>query len=89
MSDQIHVFNILMAFASALLIIYLTAKCIGEEKKARWFKKREKAANSLTRRGYLGATWQFGVPRSWQGLLVAVCMYVLIFSVGYLLIFIL
>lgn len=74
-------------FLSALFIIYATAKLIGKDNKEHWFKKVNRNKHILGRRGWLGETWRFGKPCTWQGLLTAACMYSLIAVIGYVLIF--
>ena len=72
-------------FAIAFVIIIITARIIGSERKARWFKRRTNYT-LLNRRGIFGEYLNFGYPRTWQGLAVALCMYGLIFAiaVGYI-----
>jgi len=78
--------RIITVFFLSLGFIYIVAKVIGEERKAKWFRKRTKS-NIFTRRGFLGNTWNFGVPYQWQGYAVLVLMYGVIGIVGYLAIF--
>ncbi|WP_425060607.1 hypothetical protein SCACP_13420 [Sporomusa carbonis] len=78
--------RVIVAFIIGLCIIYITAKIIGDEKKARWFKKRQQTS-LFNRRGMLGETLNFGVPRSWQGVAIMVLMYTVIFAIGYVLVF--
>lgn len=78
----------IMAFIASLGIIFLTARILGEQRKAAWFKKREKS-NLFTRRGFLGDSWNFGVPRNWQGVLVALWMVGSISLIGYGIVFLL
>jgi hypothetical protein len=72
-------------FFLSFFIIMATAWIIGSEKKALWFKRRTKYT-LLNRRGIFGEYMNFGYPRTWQGLLVALAMYGLIFAlaVGYI-----
>ena len=86
MGEAEQVARILLSFIISLVIIYLIARCIGEERKAQWFKKRQKS-NIFTRRGFLGETWNFGVPYRWQGFLVVFFMFGLIGVVSYFMIF--
>lgn len=79
--------RIILAFLIGLVIIFITARIIGEDRKAKWFKKREKRSIFI-RRGFLGETWHFGVPRSYQGVLIMTAMYALIGIIGYWLIFV-
>ena len=78
--------RISMAFFIALVIIYLTSKVVGEERKTQWFKKRQRST-IFTRRGFLGESWHFGVPCKWQGMAVFFCMFGMIGIISYLLIF--
>jgi len=79
--------RVIIAFLIGLCIIYATAKIIGEEKKAIWFKKRQQTT-LFNRRGMLGEALNFGVPRSWQGIVIMIMMYSIIFTIGYFLVFI-
>lgn len=88
MTDAQMVARSSMAFIVSLGIIFLTARILGEQRKAAWFKKREKS-NLFTRRGFLGDRWNFGVPRNWRGVLVALWMVASISMVGYGIIFLL
>jgi phage shock protein PspC (stress-responsive transcriptional regulator) len=81
-----QVVRILSAFFTALVIIYVIAKIIGEDRKATWFKKRTRST-IFTRRGVLGETWHFGVPCKWQGFVVSFLMFSIIGVVSYLIIF--
>lgn len=86
MSETEQAARIITIFFLSLGFIYLVAKTIGEERKAKWFKKRTKS-NFFTRRGFLGDTWNFGVPYQWQGFAVFFFMYGIIGVVGYFVIF--
>lgn len=86
MNETEQAARIITVFFLALGFIYLVAKIIGEDRKAKWFKKRTKS-NIFTRRGFLGNTWNFGVPYQWQGFAVLFFMYGVIGIVGYLAIF--
>jgi len=77
---------VLASFGSALIIIYVFAAIVGPERKALWFKRREKM-NFFTRRGMLGEAWNFGVPRCWQGYAIGISMYGTIALASYLLTF--
>lgn len=88
MTDAQMAARSIMAFIASLGIIFLTARILGEQRKAAWFKKREKS-NLFTRRGFLGDSWNFGVPRNWQGVLVALWMVGSISLIGYGIVFLL
>jgi len=81
-----QVVRILSAFFTALVIIYIIAKMVGEKRKATWFRKRTKST-IFTRRGVLGETWHFGVPCKWQGFVVSFLMFGIIGVVSYFMIF--
>ncbi|MBR2182895.1 MAG: hypothetical protein IJ858_05680 [Acidaminococcaceae bacterium] len=72
-------------FFLSFFIFIITAKLLGSERKALWFKRRTNYT-LLNRRGIFGEYMNFGYPRTWQGLLVALAMYGLIFAIaiGYL-----
>ncbi|WP_378956718.1 hypothetical protein [Pelosinus sp. sgz500959] len=86
MGEAQQVTRIIISFVTSLAIIYIIAKIIGEERKAQWFKKRTKS-NIFTRRGFLGDTWNFGVPYRWQGFMVVFFMFGIIGLVSYAVIF--
>lgn len=88
MTDAQMAARSIMAFIASLGIIFLTARILGEQRKAAWFKKREKST-LFTRRGFLGDSWNFGVPRNWQGVLVALWMVGSISLIGYGIVFLL
>ena len=69
-------------FILSFVIIFATARILGSERKALWFKRRTKY-NLLNRRGIFGEYANFGYPRTWQGLLVALAMYGLIFAIAF------
>ncbi len=86
MSEAEQAMKIICSFINAMCIIYITAKLIGEERKAKWFKKRQKS-NLFTRRGFLGDTCNFGVPQKWQGFVVAAWLFSSIGMMSYIVIF--
>ena len=73
--------RLLTVFFLAFIIIFITARLVGSERKALWFKRRTKYT-LLNRRGIFGEYMNFGYPRTWQGLLVALAMYGLIFAIA-------
>jgi len=77
---------VMTSFLAAMIIIFVTARIVGQERKALWFKKREKS-NFFTKRGFLGDTWNFGTPRSWQGFAVGIVMFTVIGVSSYLMTF--
>ena len=72
-------------FFLSFFIIFVAARLVGSERQALWFKRRADYT-LLNRRGIFGEYMNFGYPRTWQGLLVALAMYGLIFAlaVGYI-----
>ncbi len=86
MSENDITARILLSFIIALGIIYTTAKLLGNKRKASWFRKREKS-NIFTRRGFLGESCNFGVPRNWQGIAVSLWLLSSIGIISYFIIF--
>jgi hypothetical protein len=86
MTESEQVVRIILSFVNALLIIYITAKILGNERKTAWFTKRTKS-NIFTRRGFLGDACNFGVPKKWQGFVVVVWLFGSISLLSYLVIF--
>jgi hypothetical protein len=85
-AESEQVVRFLMAFGISLLIIYMTAKLLGEERKALWFKKRQRTT-IFTRRGLLGEVCHFGVPCKWQGAVTMLVMFGIIGIISYMLVF--
>lgn len=79
--------RVIAAFLVSLVVVYITAKIVGEENKARWFKKRQQTS-FLNRRGFLGESLNFGYPRTWQGAAVFAAMFGIIGVVSYIIIFV-
>ncbi len=72
----------------AFAYIYLVARLIGQENKNAWFKKRTRSS-FFTRRGFMGDYINFGYPVCWQGILVFLLIYAVVFAFGYWYLFIL
>jgi hypothetical protein len=70
----------------AFCLFAVIAKVIGEERKARWFRKRTKYS-FFTRRGGLGEFMNFGYPCTLEGLLISAAAVGSIFCFGYWYIF--
>ena len=70
----------LMGFS--FFYIYAIAKIIGSENKEKWFKRRSRST-FFTRRGFMGEYINFGYPICWQGCIVFLVLYGLIFAIGY------
>lgn len=68
-----QVVKLLISFIISLVIVFITAKIIGEERKIQWFKKR-KQSRFFSRRGFGGECCHFGYPCKWQGLVVTFLM---------------
>lgn len=84
MSEADQPTRILLSFAIALVIIFITSKVVGEERKGQWFKKRQRNG-FLSRRGIFGHSFYFGVPCKWQGFVVCLLMFASISLISYLL----
>ena len=74
--------RILQVFIGAFFYIFIVAKLIGHENKAKWFKRRMKYT-FFNRRGIFGEYINFGYPITWQGICVFFAIYGVIFGFGY------
>lgn len=74
--------RLFLIVAIAFIMFYATVKVIGPENKEKWFKKRQKYT-FFNRRGIFGEDINFGYPRTWQGMLIALALYGIIFGGGY------
>jgi predicted permease len=81
-TDLMYAKRIGVTFVFAFCLFALIAQIIGEERKARWFKKRERYS-FFTRRGALGDFINFGYPRTLEGVAIFVVAIGSIFSFGY------
>ena len=70
--------RIIQVFVGAFFYIFMIAKAVGSENKAKWFK----------RRGIFGEYINFGYPITWQGVGIFVAIYGVIFGFGYWYVFI-
>lgn len=77
-----------IVLALAFILFYLTVKVIGPENKEKWFKKRQKYT-FFNRRGIFGEDINFGYPRTWQGILLALVLYGVILGGGFWYVFVL
>ncbi len=73
--------RVFTVFVLAFVIIFVTARLLGKERKELWFKRRTNYT-LLNRRGIFGEYMNFGYPRTWKGLLVALAMYGIIFAIA-------
>ena len=78
---QALVNRILTVFFLSFFVFMITAWILGSERKEQWFKRRTKYT-LRNRRGIFGEYMNFGYPRTWQGVLVALAMYGLIFAIA-------
>lgn len=65
----------------------MIAKAVGSENKAKWFKRRM-SYTFFNRRGIFGEYINFGYPVTWQGAIVFLAIYGVIFGFGYWYVFI-
>ncbi len=80
--------RVMHLFIGSFFYIFLIAKLIGPVNKANWFKRRKKYT-FFNRRGSFGEYINFGYPITWQGCLVFLAIYGVIFGLGYWYIFML
>ncbi|MDR3348581.1 MAG: hypothetical protein LBO03_03095 [Acidaminococcales bacterium] len=85
-ADFIYAKKIGVTLVFAFCLFALIAGIIGEERKARWFKKRT-TYSFFTRRGALGDFINFGYPRTPEGIAIFIAAIGSIFSFGYWYIF--
>ncbi|MDD4085443.1 MAG: hypothetical protein GX084_06505 [Acholeplasmataceae bacterium] len=78
--------RILQVFFVSFVYIFGVARAIGAENKMKWFKRRTKTT-FFSQKGFLGEYINFGYPRTWQGLVVFVAIYGVIFGLGYFYVF--
>ena len=69
--------RIIQVFVGAFFYIFMIAKAVGSENKAKWFKRR-----------IFGEYINFGYPITWQGVGIFVAIYGVIFGFGYWYVFI-
>ena len=86
LSDAEYLKRVITVFLIAITIFIVTAKVLGPERKARWFKKRTKY-NIFTRRSIFGEYIHFGRPCTREGMLIFAGIFVFVFSFGYWYIF--
>lgn len=79
--------RIIVIMVIAFVMFYATVKVIGPENKEKWFKKRQKYT-FFNRRGIFGEDINFGYPRTWQGMLIALGLYALLLGGGYWYVFV-
>ena len=79
--------RVMAVFFGAFVYIYLIAKFVGYENKLKWFKKR-KSYTFFNRRGVFGEDINFGYPVTWQGVLVFIAIYGVVFGFGYWYVFV-
>lgn len=85
-ADHALAIRVMISVVVSLVIIFVTARVIGSERKAEWFQKRRKYS-FFNRRGFAGEVFHFGYPRTWQGAVVALLMFGTIGLAGYVIIF--
>ena len=66
----------------AFVFISIISVIVGKERRLTWFKKRTNY-RFFSRRGFIGEYINFGYPRTWQGLLLALFMIAVIGGLGY------
>ena len=71
--------RVIQVFFGSFIYIFLVAKL--------WFRKRKKYT-FFNRRGIFGEDINFGYPVTWQGILVFLAIYGVIFAFGYWYIFV-
>jgi len=85
MDDQ--AIRVVASFFLCIIIVFITAMLVGDERKALWFKKRDLSKSFFNRRGILGEKCHFGYPRTIEGYAVMILMYAIMFGLSYYIIF--
>ncbi|WP_251454983.1 hypothetical protein [Veillonella intestinalis] len=65
--------KILISFVWALIVFFVTALIIGNERKARWFRRRTKYS-FFNRRGFISELLFYGYPCTKEGIYVTIAM---------------
>lgn len=76
--------KILICFVWALVVFLVVALIIGPERKALWFKRRDKYS-FFNRRGVISELLFYGYPRTKEGIFLTAGMALAIAIVGYIL----
>lgn len=79
--------RILQVLIGSFIYIFLITRIVGQENKAKWFRRRSKYT-FFNRRGIFGEYIHYGYPICWQGLAVFFIIYGVIFAFGYWYIFV-
>ena len=77
MSPTQFLYRLFLCMLAAMVVVGIAAEWIGEERKARWYKKRTRFSFFL-RRGPLGEKFHFGYPRTLEGIGVFLAMCIVI-----------
>lgn len=85
-TDDIYVQRIFIMFVLAFILFTVVGIIIGNERKAKWFKKRTKYT-LFTRRSILSEFIHFGRPCTWEGLLITILLLGFIVGFGYWFVF--
>lgn len=64
--DSLICARVIQVFIGAFFYIFLIAKAVGAENKAKWFKRRMKYT-FFNKRGIFGEYINFGYPTTWEG----------------------
>lgn len=79
--------RVMQVFFGAFIYLYIVAKFVGPDNKAKWFRKRKKYT-FFNRRGVFGEDINFGYPVTIQGVGIFFLIYGVIFGFGYWYIFV-
>lgn len=85
-TDDIYLQRIFMMFVFAFVLFTITGLIIGNERKAKWFRKRTKYS-FLNRRSIISEFIHFGRPCTWEGLLITIVLLGFLLCFGYWFVF--
>lgn len=81
-NEEILLVRLFIMFIFSFLLFTFTGILIGNERKAKWFKKRTKYS-IFTRRSIIGEFIHFGRPYTLEGYLLTIFLFIIIFGGGY------
>lgn len=74
--------RIFQSLGFAIVVMFISARLMGYERKTKWFKRREKYS-FFNRRGIIGEDINFGYPRTIEGCVVFVIINAIVFGFAY------
>ena len=79
--------RVAIAFVGWIVMMFITARIIGPERKCKWFRQRDQQKSFLNRRGFFGEFIHFGYPCTREGMLVFAVLMAIVLTTAYIAIF--